>query len=98
MKNKNSIIKYFLNSVTDIVIKEIDFKSKDEQKSIFSYNKLLNIVSFVYLFLNHCNKNNIDLKQDLELFTNIKMIFDLCYKIDDLGMLNIISCRYKLFD
>ena len=93
MKNKNSIIKYFLNSVTDIVIKEIDFKSKDEQKSIFSYNKLLNIVSFVYLFLNHCNKNNIDLKQDLELFTNIKMIFDLCYKIDDLGMLNIISCE-----
>ena len=98
MKNKNSIIKYFLNSVTDIVIKGINFKSitekgKDEKNSIQSYNKLLNIVMFVYLFLKHCDKNQINLLQDLELFTNIKMIFDLCYKVDDLGILNVISCE-----
>ena len=93
MKNKNSIIKYFLNSVTDIVIKGINFKSKDEKHTLSNYNKLLNIVAFVYLFLKHCNTNHIDLHQDLELFTNLKMIFDLCYKVDDLGMLNIISCE-----
>ena len=98
MKNKNSIIKYFLNSVTDIVVRGINFKSindksKDNQFHICNYNKLLNIVIFIYLFLKHCVKNKINFFQDLELFTNIKMIFDLCYKVDDLGILNIISCE-----
>ena len=98
MKHKNSIIKYFLNSVTDIVIRGLNFKSindkgKNDQYYICNYNKLLNIVMFVYLFLKHCDKNKINLLQDLELFTNIKMIFDLCYKVDDLGILNIISCE-----
>ena len=98
IKHKNSIIKYFLNSVTDIVIRGLNFKSinekgKNDQYYICNYNKLLNIVMFVYLFLKHCDKNKINLLQDLELFTNIKMIFDLCYKVDDLGILNIISCE-----
>ena len=98
IKDKNSIIKYFLNTFTDIVVKGINFKSinekgKDSQNHICNYNKLLNISIFVYLLLKHCDKNKINILQDLELFTNIKMIYDLCYKIDELGILNIISCE-----
>ena len=48
---------------------------------------------FVYLFLKHSIKYDINYLKDLELFTNIKMIFDLCYKIEDIGLLNIISCE-----
>ena len=98
MKNKNSIIKYFLNSVTDIVVKGINFKSinekrKDNQYHICNYNKLLNIVMLIFLFLKYSVKHKINMFQDLELFTNTKMIFDLCYKVDDFGVLNIISCE-----
>ena len=98
IKDKNSIIKYFLNTFTDIVVKGINFKlinekGKDSQNHICNYNKLLNISIFVYLLLKHCDKNKINILQDLELFTNIKMIYDLCYKIDELGILNIISCE-----
>ena len=98
MKNKNSIIQYFLNSITEIVIRGINFKSiyakeKDDLYHICNYNKLLNIVMFSYLLLKHAVKNKLNIFQDLELFTNTKMIFDLCYKVDDLGILNIISCE-----
>ena len=48
---------------------------------------------FIYLFLKHSIKYDINYLKDLELFTNIKMIFDLCYKIEDIGLLNIISCE-----
>ena len=98
LKNKNAVIKFFLNSITDILVKGFDFKSineksKTNQYQICNYNKLLNITMFVYLFLKHSIKYDINYLKDLELFTNIKMIFDLCYKIEDIGLLNIISCE-----
>ena len=43
--------------------------------------------------MKHSIKYDINYLKDLELFTNIKMIFDLCYKIEDIGLLNIISCE-----
>ena len=98
MKNKNSIMKYFLDSVTEIVVKGINFKliaenSKDNQYHVCNYNKLLNIELFIYLLLKYCEKNKINFFQDLELFTNIKMIFDLCFKVDEFGILNLIACE-----
>ena len=98
MKNKNAVIKYFLNCITEIVVKGINFRSiyekgKDFQEQMGNYNKLFNIVICAYLLLKYSIKNNINLIDDLELFTNIKMIFDLCYKIEDFGILSVIACE-----
>ena len=98
MKNKNAIIKFFLNSITGIVVKGINMRSiyektKDYEENIGNYNKLINIVICVLLLLKYFIKHKINLIEDLELFTNIKMIFDLCYKIDEFGILNIIACE-----
>ena len=98
LKNKNAVIKFFLNCITEIVVKGINFraiyeKTKDYKEQMGNYNKLTNIVICVYLFLRHSIKHKINLMEDLELFTNIKMIFDLCYKIEDFGILSIIACE-----
>ena len=98
MKNKNSIIKFFLNCLTDIIVKGINIKAiyekeKNYEEHIGNYNKLLNIVVCVFLFLKYSIKHKINLIEDLELFTNIKMIFDLCYKIEDFGILSVIACE-----
>ena len=98
MKNKNAIIKFFLNSITGIVVKGINMhaiyeKTNDYEENIGNYNKLINIIICVLLLLKYFIKYKINLIEDLELFTNIKMIFDLCYKIDEFGILNIIACE-----
>ena len=98
MKNKNAIIKYFLNSLTEIIVKGINIniiykKEKKYEEQIGNYNKLLNIVTCVFLFLKYSIKHKINLIEDLELFTNIKMIFDLCYKVEDFGILSALACE-----
>ena len=98
MKNKNAIIKFFLNSLTVIVVKGINMraiyeKTKDYEENIGNYNKLINIIICVLLLIKYLKKYKINLMEDLELFTSIKMIFDLCYKIDEFGILNIIACE-----
>ena len=96
--NKNAVIKYFLNNITEIVVKGINInaiyeKSKNSEEHISNYNKLLNIVICVYLFLKYSIKNKLNLIEDLELFTNTKMIFDLCYKIEEIGIISILACE-----
>ena len=96
--NKNSVIKFFLNNITEIVVKGINInaiyeKSKNYEEHLINYNKLLNIVICAHLLLQYSIKHKLKLIEDLELFTNIKMIFDLFYKIDELGILNIIACE-----
>ena len=98
IKNKNAIIKYFLNNITQIIVKGINVraiyeKGKNYQEHLGNCNELLNIIICVFLFLKYSIKNKINLFNDLELFTNIKMILDLCYKIEEFGILNIISCE-----
>ena len=89
---------FFLNSLTVIVVKGINMraiyeKNKDYEENIGNYNKLINIIICVLLLLKYLKKYKINLMEDLELFTSIKMIFDLCYKIDEFGILNIIACE-----
>ena len=98
MKNKNAIIKYFLNNITQIIVKGINIKAiyekaKNYEEHIGNYNKLINIITCVFLFLKYSIKHKINLINDLEIFTNVKMILDLCYKIEEFGILNIIACE-----
>ena len=98
MKNKNMIMQFFLNSITDIVVKGLNFsnvleKNKNFEDMMNDYNKLVNIVVFVFLFLKYSVKYNIPFPEVLELFTNIKMIFDLCHKIEDFGYISIMACE-----
>ena len=88
IKNRVAIFKYFLTNVTEVVMKGISTKRKEDIKN---YNKVVNIALAMYLIIKNSCIRKVFIINDEESFTNSKMIFDLCYKVEDNGLLRLIA-------
>lgn len=74
-KNKHQILKHFLTQMNDVAIKNF----KDSSK----ISKCLNITFCCFLLLKKSLKRGILILNDESIFTNLKMIFDIGMKVDN---------------
>ena len=75
IKNRVNIFKHLLSNMTEMSMQKISIKD------IGNYNKVLNIAISVFLTLKRACELNVHIINDEGIFTNSKMIFDLCFKI-----------------
>jgi hypothetical protein len=77
-KNRINIFKHLLSNVTETATNK---KNSNVYNNIGAYNKVVNIGIAVYLVIKVSSLKNLNFINEEVIFTNSKMIFDLCFQM-----------------